>query len=302
MDSPEKQTKPADHEEELFTEDDYDDWDCGPRPPKIQQIDRSPIEEWASDLAPAIVIPRRHQSAPKEHWSEREIQLAAEEIATGQFVVPVDEEEHFNYGPTQALAQHPRVQEALARLEREREESNTQEAAEKAQMIFELNAAAQQADQWDGQGRWVGKYNEEMRIVNIMTPFTFMQRLYASGIPERRVWLNSFAVMKRAALLAREFDFATATYTEVQVGTLQYPCGPEWMVMRFNEYGVPTTAKYLGWRTALLSMISLGVLTEQEAHKAFPVAEGPASEWYREQLAVIRNNQAMVKKAKYANN
>jgi hypothetical protein len=151
-----------------------------------------------------------------------------------------------------------------------------------------MNERAQKADQWDGQGRWIGKENEEMRVVNIMTPFTFVQKLYASGIPESRVQLNTFAVAKRAALLAWELDLMKGERKQVQVGTLQYPCGPEWMVMRFNEYGVPTTAKYLGWRTALLSMITLGVLTEKEAHKAFPLGEGPASAWYREQLAMHR--------------
>jgi hypothetical protein len=60
------------------------------------------------------------------------------------------------------------------------------------------------------------------------------------------------------------------------------------MVMRFDEYGVPTTAKYLGWRTALLSMIRLNVITEKEANKAFPLGNGPASSWYREQLFIFR--------------
>ncbi len=70
----------------------------------------------------------------------------------------------------------------------------------------------------------------------------------------------------------------------LQVGTLQWPCSSEWMVLNFDEYGVPTTAKYLGWRTALLSMIRLNVITEKEAHKAFPLGTGPASAWYRQQL------------------
>lgn len=76
----------------------------------------------------------------------------------------------------------------------------------------------------------------------------------------------------------------------MQVGTLQWPCSSEWMVMNFDEFGVPTTAKYLGWRTALLSMIRLGVITEKEAHKAFPVGSGPVSAWYRQQLYEWRHH------------
>jgi len=244
--------------------------------------------------APLVIIPRKHQSSPKEHWSEKELRLAAEEIDKGQFEVPQDENEFFNYGPTQFLARHPRVQEALAKLEKEKEEVNSQEAAEKAQMIWEINEMIQKPDHWDGEGRWIGKENEEMRVVNIMTPFTFIGKL--EKVIGGRVKLNEFAVNKRAALLAWEIDWKTGNRTLKQVGTLQYPCSPEWMVMRFNEYGVPTTAKYLGWRTALLSMITLGVITEKEAHRAFPLQEGPASAWYREQLAMKRKPEG-----KYAN-
>jgi hypothetical protein len=61
------------------------------------------------------------------------------------------------------------------------------------------------------------------------------------------------------------------------------------MVMHFNEYGVPTAAKYLGWRTALLTMVRSRVITEEEAHQAFPVGSGPAAGWYLEQLYRIRN-------------
>jgi hypothetical protein len=245
--------------------------------------------------APLVIIPRRHQSAPGEHWSEKELRLAAEEIDNGQFQVPQDPNEFFNYGPTQFLARHPRVQEALAKLEQEKEECNSQEAAEKAQMIFEINERLQKPDQWDGQGRWIGKENEEMRHGQLMTPFAFIQKLHAV-IGESRVQLSDFAVSKRAALTAWKIDWTTGNREKVLVGTLQYPLGTEWMVMRFNEYGVPTTAKYLGWRTALLSMITLGVITEREAHKAFPLSEGPASAWYREQLAMKRKPEN-----KYAN-
>lgn len=236
--------------------------------------------------APLVIIPRKHQSAPKEHWSDKELRKAAEEIDNGQFQVLQDENEFFNYGPTQFLARHPRVQEALARLELEKEECNSQEAAEKAQMIFEMNEMIQKPDHWDGEGRWIGKENEEMRHGELMTPFSFITKLQ-KVIGESRVQLSEFAVSKRAALTAWEIDWKAGDRKKVQVGTLQYPLGTEWMIMRFNEYGVPTTAKYLGWRTALLSMITLGVITEKEAHKAFPLKEGPASAWYREQLAVL---------------
>ena len=87
-----------------------------------------------------------------------------------------------------------------------------------------------------------------------------------------------------------------AKLTELlRVGTLQWPLGTEWMCMHFNEYGVPTEAKFLGWRTALLTMIRCKAITEAEAHQAFPlVAENRAAQWYLQQLYWLRNPKIQV--------
>jgi hypothetical protein len=272
--------------------------------------------------APAIHIAPEHQSAPKKTWADKEVELAAEEIREGKFVPQIDDDDLFAIGiqrgdlpnspndinmqetlDSLALAQHPRVKEALARLEREQRDAKTsQEAIEKSQMLFELNEMVSNVNKWDGQERWQGKDNEEMRIGLILTPMQFLQRLEAV-IGEGRVFLNRFAVMKRVALLAPDkaqnlilIPGAPEPRKDgmLQVGTLQYPCSTEFMVMRFDEYGVPTSAKYLGWRTALLSLIQLGLITEKEAHKAFPLGSGPAANWYKEQLFRIRSERGVV--------
>lgn len=278
----------------------------------------------------ALHIPREHQSAPKEHWADKEVRAAAEEIRTGQFTPTVDEDDFLAVGlqrgaalrnpallqgaeklgligqtaDSMALAQHPQVQAALRRLEQEKREArNSQELMEKAQMLHEMNERASEPNKWDGQGRWLGQENEAMRIVNIMTPFQFLARL-EKVIGERVVFLNRFAVLKRVALLAEDKGQKSLIVLPgmpekrkdglLQVGTLQYPCGPEWMVPRFDEYGVPKTAKYLGWRTALLSMIDLRIISEKQAHKAFPLSTTPAAAWYREQLHTMRSRDGMV--------
>jgi hypothetical protein len=258
--------------------------------------------------APAIHIPIEHQSAPAETYGDKAIKVAAEEIRTGQFVPEIDNEGFWDCGPTQFLAQHPAVQEAMRRLEREkREAKNPQEAIEKTQMLHEANERAAVPQMWDGQGRWMGQENEEMRLGQVLSPFQFMSKL-RRVIGESRVQLNRYAVKEtpsaksgRVALLAKETAARPLIILPgmpeppkerrnlVMVGTLQWPFGTEWMVMRFDEYGVPTRAKYLGWRTALLTMIQLGVITEKEAHKAFPVAISDASAWYRQQLMMLRN-------------
>lgn len=75
----------------------------------------------------------------------------------------------------------------------------------------------------------------------------------------------------------------------LRVATLQWPAMTEWMVMHFDEYGVPTEAKYIGWRTALLTMIRNKAITEAEAHVAFPVGSGEVADWYLEQLYMLRS-------------
>jgi len=272
---------------------------------------------------PAVHIAREHQSAPKQHWADREIELAAEEIRNGQFVPQSEDDDLLAIGlqrgdlpaspldismqatrDSLALAQHPRVIEALRRLEQEKREARTsQEAIEKSQILFEMNEMSSQQNQWDGQNRWLGKQNEEMRIGLILSPFDFLHRL-ERVIGPGRVMLNSYAVLKRVAILAPDrtppplilVPGAAAPRKDGlrQVATLQYPCGTEWMVMRFDEYGVPTTAKYLGWRTALLSLIREQIISEKEAHQAFPLGSGPAAGWYKEQLFLFRSERGVV--------
>jgi hypothetical protein len=92
------------------------------------------------------------------------------------------------------------------------------------------------------------------------------------------LWLNPFVRLERIGVttwVGREAKTIT---------TLQYPYGPEYSIMRFNHYNVPTNERYRGWRTALLALIVAGVLTENEADRAFGPAVGEASIFYRQQL------------------
>jgi hypothetical protein len=298
--------------------------------------------------APSILIPRKHQSAPKEHWAEREIREAAQEIVDGKAAADVPADEFWRYGETQTVAYHPRVVAAMAALEREMEQTtHTQEYLEKTAALHEMNEMAAQANCWDGQERWIGQENEESRHGELMEPAEFMRRL-EPVVGTGRIFLNRYAVLGRVAILApdpewqpdplfalqdkkiqdsitmlrnfeKNFDgsldmqkqmktldnMVTAHELERRgqaeylkgkkmVATLQYPMMTEWMIMKFDEYGVPTSPKYLGWRTALLSMISLGVITEKQAHQAFPLRKSRASLWYEEQLFAIRNRNGVV--------
>jgi hypothetical protein len=347
----------------------------------------------------ALHIARRHQSAPTAHPAEAEIRKAAEEIDGGRYVADTrasDEQALDGLGlalgmgidgvavgnapsftdwhkeeqatrQMNELGRHPRVLEAMARMEREIEDVKTPEQElELRWRIHELLAAEQERNKWKGQERWEGRENEEMRRGEVLSPWQFHERLCVALGRRDRVLLKDDRIVKMSstgksgllALVIRnpmwngqtaiQHDYAqvkagemkqaaegelvkakrlrkakhnaeadksfhlagdmiqTATEillereayeTEVpeflRVGTLQAPLGTEWMIMGFDEFGVPTSAKYVGWRTALLTMMRARVITQEEAHRAFPLGSGPAAEWYLQQLYMQRNGETV---------
>lgn len=197
---------------------------------------------------------------------------------------------------------------------------------EQMMMAYEENYASSRQHQWHGQQRWMGRENEEMRMVRIYHPYQFIRLLNKGGIRAEikneyqdrfsaravRVWLNPFMAKAKFRNVetneVREVpsgligvntwmaDDYTGAMEVRTITTLQYPYGPEWSVMRFNDYNVPTREKYKGWRTALLTMIVAGVLSEAEAHKCFGEPRGMASLFYREQLYNHRNHKTALNK------
>lgn len=299
-----------------------------------------------------IIIPPEHQSAPKETETDKAVRQAAEEIHEGKWVPPdaqialddvnialaagprsyakrVAEDATFeDFQQTREsliLGQHPRVIEALAKLEQEKRTARTpQEYLEKTAMLFELNASSKAGEHWDGEERWKGRDNEEMRQGQVLKPIDFYRRLVAylggsSDITVRDYVVNGEIVptigngrillgrharrigetgayrVPLLALMRKQLALTVPGHLNpeepVYLCSLQYPLATEWMVMRFDEFGVPTSAKHLGWRTALLTMIRLGVISPKEAERAFPLGSGPASSWYREQLFEWQNHR-----------
>ena len=197
-------------------------------------------------------------------------------------------------------------------------DSSCQELIEAEAQAYEENYRARAQYRWQGQERWQGKENEEMRLVNILHPHAVFQRMRDVGIncsiepavewvwdidaktgltvpiqrtrSVARFWLHDVIVQGRVGISAwvRRDGVKIASY----ITYLQFPRGPEWSVMRFDEFNVPTCEKYRGWRTALLRLIQEGVLTESEVIRAFgPVTHNEASELYLEQLDDYRKTK-----------
>jgi hypothetical protein len=308
---------------------------------------------------PAVHIDRRHQSAPRETEADKAVRLAADEIREGHWKpdqkaldeidsvpglalragnaeavnAPWTQQDFDQTDESLVLAGHPRVQEALARLEAEKQESKSgQEYVERAAMIQETIENTRRAQRWEGQERWQNDDVLEARKGKILSPIEFYERLMRDGlgkppdlfashdIPCRQVDYAKAdggedtyvrAVGTGRILLARHVKKVhpwdksgrvalltiahadtplilpgqAARFEEpVQIATVQWPFSTEWMVMRFDEFGVPRTPRYLGWRTALLALIRGGYVSEEEAHRAFPVGLGPEATWYKQQI------------------
>lgn len=193
----------------------------------------------------------------------------------------------------------------------------TEQMLEAEQEAYELAYVAAEPNRWKGQERWMGEENIERRIVNILHPQAVFEKMQRAGVDARteapifyvyvpddktgkpiaikrhrsvgRLWLHDEVIKGRIGVSARVRDPQTGERSIKFVTSLQWPCGPEWSVMRFDMWDVPICEAYRGWRTALLQLILKGVLTEEEVDRAFgPVVLNPASELYRQTLQGYR--------------
>ena len=217
---------------------------------------------------------------------------------------------------------------ALALLEQraylEQMELRPAQWVEESLELYEANCSKARAYHLPNQERW-DKEHEQERLVNILHPNQVMRKLRQAGVdarteehPNARLWLNDWT---RAGLVGvnawvepqpmdedgyllelsyavnqAQKDLLTANFLACRYGrkirrtltSLQEPYGPEWSVMRFDEHGIASREKYRGWRTAMLVLITAGVLTEEEVDRAFGAPVGEPGAWYRQQLKTLR--------------
>ena len=204
----------------------------------------------------------------------------------------------------------------------------SQQTIEAEQELFEENYRAAHDRRWRGQQRWIGRRNEEMRLVNILHPHAVIRKLQYAGVDaalepavysvwvpddktgllvlqqktrsNARLWLHDEAIYLKGTSETNAGRIGISAWVwdnGVRVvkclTSLQWDCGPEWSLMYFDEMDVPIRERYRGWRTALLALITNDVLTEDEVDRAFgPVIHNEASELYRETLQSYRERKA----------
>lgn len=269
---------------------------------------------------PNIHIPLEHQSAPNFKYDPG----LAREAATDEvkqtrdwdrFDREMDAPEHHDLN-IEILKQRAHVQKLTYQPE---------EWVEENLEVYAANVAKSKGQRLAGQERWEGDEAEEQRLVNILHPSQVMRKLRMAGVdardqesPHARIWLNDWTtaglVGVNAWVLPQEIDEEgylveladaksqeqkdriTANYlacrarrkVQKTITSLQEPYGPEWSVMRFNEYGIPVKEKFRGWRTAMLVLIAAEILTEEEVDRAFGPPIGEPASWYRQTLQSYR--------------
>lgn len=275
--------------------------------------------------APNIIIPPEHQSAPKV--SPLLATAGAYGLRDGNVVREgeyLPEGASYNKGDEDMelrMAEDPRIAAELRDFSERVLSRSPQQTVEALLRKYEQNYAERQAQRWKGQKRWMGRENEEMRMVNILHCDSFIERLSKAGVnassydpfewyrdnnipvnewprPNLRCWLNSFvALIPVKSKITGEVRKISSDRVGISawlegepktVTTLQHPYSPEYSIMRFDEYDVPVDEKYRGWRTALIALVQCKVLTEAEVERAFGPAKTPAGEFYREQMYRLR--------------
>lgn len=195
----------------------------------------------------------------------------------------------------------------------------TEQMVEAEQEAFELAYAAAEPNRWQGQERWMGEENIERRLVNILHPQAVFEKLQRAGVDARteaptfdvyvpddetgkpvaikrprsagKLWLHDEIIQGRVGVSARIWDRQQKRHIIKRVTYLQCP-GPEWSVMRFDAWDVPINERYRGWRTALLQLILVDVLSEDEVNRAFgPVPLDDVSLEYRRHLQSHRKKR-----------
>lgn len=205
----------------------------------------------------------------------------------------------------------------------------SQQTIEAEQELFEENYRAAHARRWKGQERWMGRVNEEMRLVNILHPYAVIRKLQAAGVDasieaavtrvwavdgtgllalkpkvrsNARLWLHDEVIYLKGTSETNAGRIGISAWVRNGDGervvkcltSLQWDCGPEWSLMYFDAMDVPIRERYRGWRTALLALITNDVLTEDEVNQAFgPVVENEASALYLETLQSYRERKLM---------
>jgi len=130
--------------------------------------------------------------------------------------------------------------------------------------------------------------DEGPRRVNILTTVQFLRKLRDNGIVVGAEQIQGESQLAGMWALCRTPEGWKPTC----IGAIQIPAMYEWSILRLDEHGVSAGEKFIGWRSALCSLITKGAISEEKAHQIFgKPREGAVSSRYRKTLYMHRNRK-----------
>jgi hypothetical protein len=132
--------------------------------------------------------------------------------------------------------------------------------------------------------------DEGPRRVNILPTYKFLRMLKEAGITVGAAEIQGEPQLAGLWAICRTPEGRKP----VCIGAVQTPAMYEWSILRIDEYGISQGEKFIGWRSALCSLITKGAITEQQAHQIFgEPREGEVSRRYRRTLYQHRNRKRL---------
>jgi hypothetical protein len=165
------------------------------------------------------------------------------------------------YGAEMEARMSPEMASAVAEYAERRYESDQTSSENKEELHRQREISTELAKQY----QWLNpeEYADfGARIGRVMSHAEFINTLRKSGI---HCHYRQHPQADKAVLYTSKYGCDTAEIAcWVQVGQM-----PELSIMRFDDHGVPLDERRRGWRTSLLQLILKGIITEEEANKAF---------------------------------
>lgn len=178
------------------------------------------------------------------------------------------------------IAEDPAMLEAIAEYA-----SRVSDAAPSSETAEALARQKEFNNENKDQYKWVRpeEYkNEGARVGQIMHSSTFIVKLREAGV---KCWYRQHPQEGKVTLVIQRDDLPAEVGCWVQLGY-----APELSIMRFDEYGIPTTEKFRGWRTCLLQLILKSAITQAKAEEVFgQPPTTPAFHRYNSTLQRFRN-------------
>ena len=174
----------------------------------------------------------------------------------------------------------PALQAEIDEYAKHTHDSTSNQNKEELARWQEQNAGLAKEYQWVEPSEYA---DAGARVGTPMHSSDFLNRLRRAGV---RCWYRTHPHKDKVTLVVQRNSLPPEVVCFVQLGF-----APELSILNFDDHGVPLAEKYRGWRTVLLRLILMGLMTEELANTTFGNPKTtPAFHRYNELLFQFRCN------------